>query len=284
MGKKNPKTPYLLLLPAVFLFCMFVIYPFIRTIYLSVMITNADGTPVKFVGKYNYARLLTSADFWKSIGVSFRFALMVGIPTFVIATCLALLAMKKTKGSGLYEVMYSMPLAVASAPASVIWYMIFNPAVGILNHLLHTDINWLADSKYALPSVAAVTVWSLLGTSFLFLLTGFRNVPTELLESADVDGIGYFGKVFHVIFPVASPLIFYVVFLITIQSFQTFAQIKLLTMGRPSGSTETLVFSLYRQAFQNSRWETACALSVILFLIIFAISRIEFLFEKKVNY
>lgn len=282
--KRNPTTPYILLLPAVFLFAMFVIYPFIKTLYLSFTLTNARGEVVKFFGLNNYIRLFSSDSFWMSVKVSFKFAALVGIPAFLIGFVLALMASNQLRGSRLYEVMYSMPLAVASAPAAAIWFMILNPATGILNYILRSHNNWLSDPKLALVSVAMVTVWCITGTTFIFLLTGFRNVPTELLESASIDGAGYLRKVFNIIVPVASPQIFFVIFFDTIQSFQTFAQIKLLTDGGPSYKTETLVFSLYRTAFLDARWETACALSVILFLIIFLITRIEFLFESKVNY
>ncbi len=282
--KKNPITPYILLLPAVFLFCMFVIYPFIKTLYLSFTLTNARGEVTRFFGLNNYLRLFKSESFWRSILVSFKFAVLVGVPSFLIGFVLALMASNQLRGSRIYEVMYSMPLAVASAPAAAIWFMILNPATGILNHILRTHNNWLSDPKIALISVAMVTVWCITGTTFIFLLTGFRNVPAELLESASLDGANYFRRVIHVIVPVASPQIFFVIFFDTIQSFQTFAQIKLLTDGGPSYQTETLVFSLYRTAFLDARWETACTMSVILFLIIFLITRIEFLFEGKVNY
>lgn len=282
--KRNPTTPYILLLPAVFLFAMFVIYPFIKTLYLSFTLTNARGEIVKFFGLNNYIRLFSSDSFWLSVKVSFKFAALVGIPAFLIGFVLALMASNQLRGSRLYEVMYSMPLAVASAPAAAIWFMILNPATGILNYILRSHNNWLSDPKLALVSVAMVTVWCITGTTFIFLLTGFRNVPTELLESASIDGAGYLRKVFNIIVPVASPQIFFVIFFDTIQSFQTFAQIKLLTDGGPSYKTETLVFSLYRTAFLDARWETACAMAVILFLIIFLITRIEFLFESKVNY
>ena len=282
--KKNPVTPYLLLLPTVFLFFMFVIYPFIKTLYLSFTLTNARGEVVRFFGAGNYLRLFKSEAFWRSVKVSFKFAALVGVPAFCVGFVLALMAANQLRGSRIYEVMYSMPLAVASAPAAAIWFMILNPATGILNYLLRTHNNWLSDPKLALVAVAMVTVWCITGTTFIFLLTGFRNIPSELLESASIDGAGYFQRVLHVVIPVASPQIFFVIFFDTIQSFQTFAQIKLLTDGGPSYQTETLVFSLYKTAFLDGRWETACTKSVILFLIIFLITRIEFLFESKVNY
>jgi sn-glycerol 3-phosphate transport system permease protein len=151
------------------------------------------------------------------------------------------------KISRVYEVMFSLPMAIASAPAAAIWFMIFSSGKsGILNHILGTDIRWLLDGRYALMSVAMVTVWLNVGISYIFLLTGFRNVPEEIIESARIDGAGYFRRLFRIITPIASPQIFFVVFLNIITSFQAFAQIRLLTQGGPSYATNVLVYTIYQ--------------------------------------
>ena len=151
--------------------------------------------------------------------------------------------------------------------------------------MLGTDYAWLAEPKMAIWCVAAVTAWSGLGMNVIFLLTGLRNVSPELQESAQLDGAGYFARLLYITIPIASPQIFFVIFYNIVFSFQTFAQIRLLTNGGPYQSTRTLIWSIYEEAFRNTRFDYACAQSVILFLIIFIITRIQFLFEKKgVNY
>lgn len=127
--------PYLLLLPSLIVLCMFVFYPFVRNIVLSLTMTDVAGNVVKFVGLKNYERLFSSQTFLNSLTVSFRFALMVGIPTFVLGFILALAATEQKRGSRIYETMYTMPLVIAAAPASVIWYMIYSPSGGLLNYL-----------------------------------------------------------------------------------------------------------------------------------------------------
>jgi sn-glycerol 3-phosphate transport system permease protein len=107
--------------------------------------------------------------------------------------------------------------------------------------------------------VAIVTVWLNIGISFIFLLTGFRNVPEEIIESARIDGAGYFRRLFRIITPIASPQIFFVVFLNIIISFQAFAQVRLLTQGGPSYATHVLVYSIYMSGIRESRFETAIA-------------------------
>lgn len=279
--RKFSWTPWILLLPCLIVFGVFVYYPFLRTIFLSFFMTDAVGEPVKFNGLRNFLWLFQSKQFYNSLLISFRFAFLIGVPTFLAGFILALLANERMRGSRLYETMYSLPMAVASAPASAIWFLIYSSGSGILNYIFQTDTRWLHDPKVALYSVAVVTVWMNIGTNFIFLLTGLRNVQEELVESATLDGAGYFMRLFKIVIPMASPQIFFVIFLDIVTSFQSFAQIKLLTQGGPSYSTDILVYNIYRTAFIDNRFERACALSLILFVIIFVITRIQFAVEKR---
>ncbi|MDR1107418.1 MAG: sugar ABC transporter permease [Spirochaetaceae bacterium] len=273
---------YLFLLPALFIFTVFVFMPFAKTVFLSFTLTNSRGGMVEFVGLENYLKLFKNAIFLNSLKLTLIFAPLVGIPTFLAAYFLAALANVRIRGSRVYEVMYSLPMAVASAPAAAIWFMLLSSSKsGIVNHILGTDIRWLLDARFALFGVAFVTIWLNMGTSFIFLLTGFRNVPDELIESSRIDGAGYFKRLFNVITPVASPQIFFVIFLNIITSFQAFAQIRLLTQGGPSYSTNVLVYTIYQAAIRDSRFETAFAQSMVLFVIILVITIIQFKTEDK---
>ncbi|MDR3171737.1 MAG: sugar ABC transporter permease, partial [Treponema sp.] len=277
----NP-APYLFLLPCMLIFGIFVFFPFAKTVLYSFALTNSRGRPVEWVGLENYIKQFTSPIFLNSLKLTLIFAPMVGIPTFLVAYFLAALANVRVKGSRVYEVMYSLPMAIASAPASVIWFMLLSSGKsGIVNYILGTDIRWLLDARYAIFGVAFVTVWLNMGTSFIFLLTGFRNVPDELIESSRIDGAGYFKRLFSVITPVASPQIFFVIFLNIITSFQAFAQIRLLTQGGPSYATNVLVYTIYQAAIRDSRFETAFAQSVVLFVIILLITIIQFKTEDR---
>jgi len=281
--KKFVFTPYVMIAPAMILFILFTFYPFLKTIYLTFFLTNAQGKASKFVGLANYKRILTTDAFWLYFKITNMFALMVGLGTFFLSVIMGLMASSIHKGSRLYEVMYAMPMAVASAPASIIFSFMFS-SNGILNHMLGTNIRWLTDVNVALKSVAGVTIWASLGVSFIFLMTGFRGVPDELIESSTIDGATKLQKIRHILIPVASPQIFFVIFLNIANSFKAFAQIRLLTSGGPAESTTTLIYALYEMAFFNNRFESACVLSLFLFLIIFFFTKIQFMFEKKVNY
>lgn len=274
--------PYLFLLPSLLVFMLFVFYPFIKTVLHSFTLTNAQGIAVEFAGLENYIRLFKSKQFINSLVVSVKFAPLVAIPTLVIAFFLAALVHKRTRGTRLNEVMYSLPMAIASAPAATIWTMLLAPnKSGMINFLFNTEIRWLNDANFALYAVAFVTIWMSLGASFIFLLTGLRNVPEDLIESAHIDGAGYFTRLFRIIVPVASPQIFFVVFLNITTSFQAFAQIRLLTQGGPSYSTNVLVYSIYQSGIRDGRFETAFAQSIILFIIILIMTLVQFKLENR---
>ncbi len=273
--------PFLYLTPAFALFTIFVFYPFIKTIILSLHQTNLRGEMKSFVGLQNFIELFQSPEFYNSVMVTFKFVLLVAIPSVIIGFILALLANNKLKGNRVYELMFSLPMAIASAPAAAIWMMIFHPTNGILNSILNQEIGWLTDPKYALVAVAAVTTWLNLGLNFIFLTTGLRNIPVELLESSSIDGASFLHKLKHIMLPMISPQLFLVIIMNVINAFQAFGQIKLLTQGGPGDSTNVLVHSIYREAFFNGRFEMACTQAIVLFLIMMCITLLQFKFEKK---
>ena len=281
--KKTNLFPYLLMLPSMIIFCTFIFYPFVQTVWKSFTFTNYQGQAVAFAGLENYVKLFQSERFLSSLWLSFRFAAIVGIPSFGIGFVLAVIATQKRKGGIIYETMYAIPMAIASAPAAAICMQLLSPnKSGILNYVLGTEIEWLLDSRWALYAVGLVTVWLSIGVNYIFLLTALRNVPADVMEGATIDGAGYFTKLFRVMVPIASPQIFFVVFLNITTSFQAFSQIRILTEGGPSYSTNVLVYSIYTSGIRDSRFETAFAQSIILFLIILTITMIQFHFEDKV--
>lgn len=273
--------PYLLLVPTLLLFIVFTYYPFFKTIFLSFTITDKSGMFAKWVGIANWIRILKKASFWTTVGTTLEFAGINLVFTFSIAMFFALISMDRKRGSKIYQVLYALPLAIASSPAAAIWMFLFRKDSGLLNFFLGTNFAWTRDSSVALIATSIVTIWMHVGASFIFLLVGFRNVPEELIESALLDGAGRLRRIFSVIIPIASPQIFFVLFLNITSSFKAFAQIRLLTGGGPSNATKTLIYSVYENAIINGRFETACVEAIVLFLIIFLATRLQFLLEKR---
>lgn len=279
---QKKSLPYLLVLPTMALFVAFTFYPFVKTIVLSFALTDKQGNFSKWVGVSNWVRILSKESFWKTILITLKMAAINLVGTVAIAMIFALLANKKVKFSKLCQTMYALPMAIASSPAAAIFLFIYRQKNGLLNNILGVEQAWLLDQSTAIWCVCAMTIWMHIGTSFIFLLVGFRNVPEDLLESAWLDGAGPFRRIWHIILPMASPQIFFVIFMNIASSFKTFAQIKLLTSGGPVNSTKTLIYYIYENAIINGRFETACVQAIFLFLMIFLLTRIQFIFEDKV--
>ncbi|MEA5014800.1 MAG: sugar ABC transporter permease [Candidatus Limiplasma sp.] len=273
--------PYLFLLPALIIFGCFLYYPFFRTIYLSTYLTNKLGQAKVFVGFKNYADIFASQSFWNSLLVTFQFVVIVALGGLLVGLTTSLLTVNKYRGVTVASATYAMPIAIASAAASMSFRMILHPTNGLLNILMGTRIGWTGDPAYALGSVALMTVWLASGINFIFISAGLRNIPAEQYESASIDGAGYWRRLFHITLPALSPTLFFQILINIINAFQSFSQIKLLTQGGPGEATNVIVYAIYRDAFFNFRFGTAAARSVILFLIMLIITLIQFSSEKR---
>ena len=277
----SPILPYILILPAMALFMIFNFYPFLKAILLSFSMTNKQGEVTQWVGLANWVRVLTKDSFWDVIWITLKMAGINLVFTFAIALIFALLATKKVRFSKWYQTMYALPMAIASSPAAAIFLFIFRQKNGLLNNLLGTSISWTTKLPYAFWAVCSMTIWMHVGISFIFLLVGFRNVPEEVLESAWLDGAGPLARIRHILIPMASPQLFFVLFLNISSSFRSFAQIRLLTGGGPANGTKNLIYYIYENAMINGRFETACVQAVVLFILIFSITQIQFALEKR---
>ena len=282
-GKKKRKVKligYFLILPAMIFLGCFTFYPFVKAIYLSFFVTDNLGNPGTFVGLKNYLRVFSSDGFKASLKATFRFALIVGIGTFSLSMFFAYFSLENRKGSKVYQTMFALPIALSSVPISAIAIYILGRN-GLLNAWFGTNVAWLSTESTALYACAAVTIWASVGSSYIFLLVGFRNVDDSLLESAIIDGAGYFRRFLKIYVPIASPQIYFVVFLNIIHSFKSFAIVKLLVGAGPNDSTNVLIFATYSNAFLRGRFETACVYALVLCAVIFVFSRLQRIFEKR---
>lgn len=279
--KRVKPLPYLLITPAMVLFTLFTFYPFIKTIVLSFALTDKSGNFTRWVGISNWVRVLTKSSFWDVVIITLKMAAINLVFTFSIAMIFALAATKKVRFSKIYQTMYALPMAIASSPAAAIFLFIYRQKNGLLNNFLGTNIAWTNESPQAMWAVCAMTIWMHIGVSFIFLLVGFRNVPEDLLESALLDGAGPLRRIKDIILPMASPQIFFVLFLNIGSSFKSFAQIRLLTQGGPANSTKNLIYYIYENAIINGRFETACVQALFLFGMIFLFTKIQFALEKR---
>lgn len=279
--------PYLYILPSLLLFSLFVFFPFAKTLFLSLSLTDQAGSAIGFVGLDNFRSVLlgsSSRDFWFSMGVTLRYAAMVVTGSIVLGLICAILANESFRGRGLVRTVFAMPMSISSACIAVIGVFALNPTMGIVNSLLGTNTKWLRDIHYALPSVAVVTIWMNIGLNFIFLIAALQNVDEALYEAGAIEGANFFQKHWHITLPCVSPTLFFLLIISVINAFQAYAQIRLMTQGGPGKYTRTIIYAIYLEAFQNSRYGMSAAMSVVLFIILFVLTLIQFKMEKKVTY
>jgi len=277
-------SPYLYILPSFTLFSCFVFYPFIRTIYLSFQMTNATGQVVKYYGLKNYIKTFTTPTFPTVLSVTFRFAIGVVIGSILLGLIAALLANITFRGRSFSRTCFALPMAVSSACIAVIAGFLLLPTNGLINAVIGQDISWTQDKRFALGTVQIVTIWLNIGMNYIFLIAALQRVDAALYEAAAIEGVNFFQKHWHVTLPCISPTLFYLLIVNVTGSFQAYAQVNLLTSGGPGQSTRVIVYQIYEEAFRYGKYGTASAQSVVLFAILFTLTLIEFIGERKVTY
>ena len=273
--------PYLYLAPVLVIFGLFVYYPLVRTIRMSVSVVNSMGEVVAFSGMRNFTNLFTGASFWNSLLLTLKFAVMIVPAQIITGIFLGLLATDRKKKSSVSRTVFAFPMAVSSACASIIWLLLFNSTTGLVNWVIGKNINWLGNGDSALFMVAAATWWLTMGTNFIYSYSGLQAIPYDLYECSSIEGANYFQTLWHITLPSMSPTLFFLLITDTIGAFQTFTQVKLMTLGGPANKTSVLSYSIYKEAFLNNRWGYASAQSVIFLIILLTISVIQFRIEKK---
>lgn len=279
--KKINIEPYSFIIPSLIIFTLFLFYPFFKTVYLSLYKTDKMGQAKLFVGFENYKDLFSSPSFYNSLIVTFVFVAIVVLGSMALGLLTAVLCNKSFPGIRAFSTAYALPMAIASTSAAMIFRIIIHPSVGILNKVLHSNINWLTDPKYALICVAVLTAWLNSGINFLYFSAGLSNIDESIYERASIDGANSIHQFFKLTLPGLSPILFYTFVVNIIQAFQAFGQVKILTQGGPGESTNLLVYSIYRDAFFNYRFGSAAAQSVLLFAIIMMLTLVMFKIEKR---
>ncbi|MGL5259875.1 MAG: carbohydrate ABC transporter permease [Lachnospiraceae bacterium] len=281
MKKFNKVDGYFYIIPSLIIFSIFLFYPFLKTIYLSLYKTNKMGEAKIFVGLDNYIEILKSTSFHNSLMVTILYVVIVVSVSMSIGLIGAILCQKTFPGIRYFSTTYALPMAIASSSAAMVFKVMLHPTIGIVNKLFDFNINWVADPKYALICVAILTAWLNSGINFLYFSAGLSNIDDSIYQRASIDGANGMKKFWYLTVPGLSPIIFYTLVVNVIQAFQSFGQVKILTEGGPGESTNLIVYSIYRDAFFNFRFGSAAAQSVILFFLIMLLTLCMFKIEKK---
>jgi sn-glycerol 3-phosphate transport system permease protein len=280
---------WLLLFPTLLVLGLFTILPALESLYMSLFDFNAFMTRRTFVGLSNYTMLLNSPEYWQSLWITLYFVALTAIPSVMTALLIATVLDAHPFFHGALRTVFLLPVAVSSAMAAMLWIFLYNPTAGYLNYIFASlglsGPNWLGDPQWAIPAVAIASIWKELGFNVIFFLAGLASVPTDLKEAASLDGAGPIQVFRHVTLPILSPTVLFVSVISILNAFQSFGQIHILTMGGPAGSTTTMVYNLYRDAFQNFQTGSASAQAVVLFAVMLLGTTIQFRFARsRVHY
>jgi ABC-type sugar transport system permease subunit len=277
--------------PALIIFFLFTYYPFFRAIFLSLHITNAAGEPVRFIGLDYYLRVLAldgtgRTNYLESIATSFRFVLMVVPPVIVLAIGLAALATARVRGIHIFRTIFTSSIAISLASAGVIWALIYNPSTKATTWLVDllglSSPSLLANPSTALPAVAVMTIWSGIGFNFIIALAGMQAIPSDLYESAAIDGAGRWHAFRFITLPLLSPTLLFLLVIGTIGALQAFTQFHLLM---PDSPNTVFVYDTYRAFWYDNRYGLASAMSIIIFIILLVLTLVQYrLLNQRVHY
>ena len=279
----------LYLAPSLVLFAAFVFIPLVRSLVLSLYNTNPLGNPTSFAGLDQYTELFRSGTFWNGMRATVLYVVYTVPPGIALALVLAVLVNQRLKAINVFRTMMASTIAVSAAVGSLIWLLLLNPALGLLNYALGVihipGPQWLTDLSVAIVGIALTSIWLTLGFNIIVLLAGLQSIPEELYESARIDGAVAWDTFRHMTVPLLSPSLFFLGVVGTINGIQAFTQIHLLTRGGPVDSTRTLVYSLYLDAFQNFLTGYASAQAMVLFVLILVLTIVQFRYvERFVHY
>jgi sn-glycerol 3-phosphate transport system permease protein len=281
--------PYLLLAPQLAITLIFFYLPASQAVRQSFFIEDAFGTTSDFVGLENYRFVFADPAYYKAIVTTAIFSAAVTICSLSFALLFAVMADRDIKGATVYRTLLIWPYAVAPAIAGVLFIFLFQPSLGLLARgltALGVDWNPLLDGKQALTLVIVAATWKQVSYNFLFFLAGLQAIPKSLIEAAAIDGARPWRRFVTIIFPLLSPTTFFLIAVnIVYVFFDTFGIIDAVTGGGPAQATQTLVYKVYNDGRLGGDLGGSAAQSVILMLIVVALTSLQFRFvERKVTY
>jgi multiple sugar transport system permease protein len=286
MRQRRTLVGYLFISPVILGYLIWVAGPMLMAIWLS--LTEWDMLrPATFVGLSNYQQMLHDDLFWKSLTVTFYFTL-VSVPlSLAISFAVAMLVNVNVRGIALFRMLFYLPSIVPLVVSAVLWLWIFNSELGLLNALLHwlglPKVLWLQDSRWAMPALIIMSLWTI-GGSMVIFLAGLQGIPQHLYEAAEIDGANYWQRLWNVTIPMMSPVIFFNLVIGLIAALQTFVPGYLMTQGGPENSTLFYGLYIFRSAFRDFKMGYAAALSWVLFAIVLLLSVFVFRYIGKLVY
>ena len=280
---------YLYVLPALFFLCLFVLWPTLYSLILSVQRWDFLLPSRPFVGLENYRGLVTSSEFLNSLRVTLLFVALSVPVRILIALGLAHLVLNETRLNRVLRGVYFLPVVSSSVAISLVWRWLFNTDAGLVNAVVTglggEKVPWLITPQTALYAVVIVSIWQSLGYDVVLFIAGLQAIPKEYVEAAQIDGARPWGVFRFITWPLLMPTTFFILVVSVIGSFQVFSLVNVMTGGGPALGTDVLVNLLYRRAFVYFDIGRASALAILLLVILLALTFIQFrVLGKRVHY
>ncbi|MBX3573604.1 MAG: sn-glycerol-3-phosphate ABC transporter permease UgpA [Mesorhizobium sp.] len=285
----NKVLPYLLLAPQLAITLVFFYWPASQALYQSMLREDPFGLSTKFVWFQNFAKVLRDPNYLNSLNVTLIFAVATAVISMGVALVLAVMADRVVRGRGVYRTLLIWPYAVAPAIAGMLWLFMFNPTMGSFAYILRaTGYNWdpLLNGNQAMVLLVSAAAWKQISYNFLFFVAGLQAIPKSLIEAAAIDGAGPTKRFWTIVFPLLAPTTFFLLVINTVYAFfDTFGIVHAVTGGGPGKATETLVYKVYSDGFVNLILGDSAAQSVILMVIVIALTAVQFRYvERRVHY
>ena len=280
-------TSYLFMLPFLVFFVGFVLYPMFMCVYTSFFDATMGREDI-FIGFDNYITLSNDPIFWKALWNTL-IIVVVSVPVTCAFSLWVASAISKmpVAATSAFRCIFYLPVVTGSVAVTVVWKWMFNNYYGIFNYLgnalglFEGRINWLGDERFALGCIILILLTTSVGQPIVLYVSALDNVDKSLVEAAEVDGATSLQAFWKIKWPQMMPTTLYILVITTINSFQCFALIQLLTSGGPNNSTMTIMYYIYYNAFKLYKYGYGNAMGVILAIIIAILSAVQFRMGKE---
>ena len=283
--RRETISAYLFLLPSLIFFIGFVVIPMIMCVVFSFQEMGLDSSATKFVGFANYTKMAQDPIFWKGF-LNTVIIVVVAVPAvtaFSLWVSSAIYQMKAVTRS-FFRCVFYLPVVTGTVAVTVVWKWMFNPYNGLLNQIFGTTgYDWLGNSATAIWCIILILFTTSIGQPIVLYVAALGNVDQSLVEAAQVDGATKLQVFWKIKWPQIMPTTLYILVITTINSFQCFALIQLLTSGGPNHATDTIMYYIFQMAYNNQNFGYANAMGVVLAIIIAIFSAIQFKFAKTDN-
>jgi multiple sugar transport system permease protein len=290
LARRKTLTAYLFLLPFLLIFGVFVLFPAVYGLWISLHVWNPLLDVHPFVGLKNFIDLftpgsLTFGDFWESMGATAIFVVFSVPLLLVLPLAIAILLNRRIRGGTFFRGVFFAPYVLGVAVISVLWRYLLDPQLGVVNAVLGglglpSDIPWTVDVPWAWISLVGITVWWTLGFNTVILLAGLKGISPDLYEAASIDGAGPWRKFISVTLPGLRPVMTFVVTVTLLASANMFGQAFLITQGGPGTQTRTAIMYIANQGLVQNQMGAATAMSYVLFAILAVVSVLNFRLQR----